>query len=84
MLFADKTEPGAWNLPLFRMFADPFTTAGLVIDPKLHQGFLFEVLDLVKNQRIILDCPAELYDLLLFVGAPSRYVIQRVISKALD
>ena len=29
---ADKTEPGAWNLPLFRMFADPFCTAGLVID----------------------------------------------------
>ena len=25
--FADKTEPGAWNLPLFRMFADPFSTA---------------------------------------------------------
>jgi fructose 1,6-bisphosphate aldolase/phosphatase len=30
---ADKTEPGAWNLPMFRMFADPFTTAGLVINP---------------------------------------------------
>jgi fructose 1,6-bisphosphate aldolase/phosphatase len=81
--FADKTEPGAWNLPLYRMFADPFTTAGLVIDPKLHEGFLFEVLDLIKNRRIVLDCPSELYDLLLFIGAPSRYVIQRVTSKAL-
>ncbi len=28
----DKTEPGAFNLPIFRMFADPFNTAGLVID----------------------------------------------------
>jgi fructose 1,6-bisphosphate aldolase/phosphatase len=26
---ADKTEPGAWNLPLYKMFADPFNTAGL-------------------------------------------------------
>jgi fructose 1,6-bisphosphatase len=33
LCFADKTNPGAWNLPLFRTFADPFTTAGLVIDP---------------------------------------------------
>ena len=27
---ADKTEPGAFNYPLFKMFADPFTTAGLI------------------------------------------------------
>jgi fructose 1,6-bisphosphate aldolase/phosphatase len=81
---ADKTEPGAWNLPLYRMFADPFNTAGLVIDPKMHAGFSFEVHDLFENQRIVFDCPAELYELLLFIGAPSRYVIQSVRSKTLD
>ena len=27
---ADKTEPGAWNLPVYKMFADPFNTARLV------------------------------------------------------
>jgi fructose 1,6-bisphosphate aldolase/phosphatase len=80
---ADKTEPGAWNLPLYKMFADPFNTAGLVIDPKLHEGFLFEVSDLQEDKRILLDCPAEIYDLLLFIGAPARYVVKRVISKAL-
>jgi fructose 1,6-bisphosphate aldolase/phosphatase len=80
---ADKTEPGAWNLPLYKIFADPFNTAGLVIDPKMHDGFVFEVLDLHAQKRIELDCPAELYDLLLFIGAPSRYVVRRVRSKAL-
>jgi fructose 1,6-bisphosphate aldolase/phosphatase len=80
---ADKTEPGAWNLPLYRMFADPFTTAGLVIDPKMHDGFLFEVFDLYEEKRLVFDCPAELYDLLLFIGAPARYVVHRVISKSL-
>jgi len=35
----DKTEPGAFNLPIFKMFADPFNTAGLVIDPTMHSGF---------------------------------------------
>jgi len=37
----DKTEPGAFNLPLYRIFADPFCTAGLVIDPSMHEGFIF-------------------------------------------
>jgi fructose 1,6-bisphosphate aldolase/phosphatase len=82
--FADKTEPGAWNLPLYRMFADPFNTAGLVIDPKMHRGFLLEVHDLFESKRIVFDCPSELYHLLLFIGAPSRYVIKRVMSKTLD
>src|SRR5512136_1799643 len=41
----DKTEPGAFNLPIYRMFADPFNTAGLVIDPACHHGFVFEVWD---------------------------------------
>lgn len=27
IFMADKTEPGAWNLPLYKMFADPFNTA---------------------------------------------------------
>jgi fructose 1,6-bisphosphate aldolase/phosphatase len=36
---ADKTSCGAWNLPLYKMFADPFNTIGLVIAPSLHSGF---------------------------------------------
>jgi fructose 1,6-bisphosphate aldolase/phosphatase len=81
---ADKTEPGAWNLPLFRMFGDPFNTAGLVIDPKMHKGFAFEVHDLFENRRVVFECPGDLHDLLLYIGAPSRYVIKRVTSRTLD
>ena len=81
---ADKTEPGAWNYPLFKMFADPFNSAGLVIDPKMHEGFIFELYDLFEDKRMLLDCPSEMYDLLMFIGAPARYVIHRVISKFMD
>jgi fructose 1,6-bisphosphate aldolase/phosphatase len=81
---ADKTEPGAWNLPLFRMFGDPFNTAGLVIDPKMHKGFSFEVHDLFENRRVTFDCPGDLHDLLLYIGAPSRFVIKQVASRTLD
>lgn len=68
---------------LYRIFADPFNTAGLVIDPRMHGGFLFEVHDLQQNTRVLFDCPAELHDLLLLIGSPARYVIKRVISKTL-
>ncbi|MEN4017115.1 MAG: fructose-1,6-bisphosphate aldolase/phosphatase [Methanobacterium sp.] len=74
----DKTEPGAFNLPLFRMFADPFCTAGLVIDPSLHEGYEFEMYDVMEHKVIKLKCPEEMYDLLAFLGATSRYVIKRV------
>lgn len=75
---ADKTEPGAWNLPLFKIFADPFNTAGLIIDPALHGGFHFQVLDLTENKMVDLKCPEEMYDLLALIGTPSRYVIAKV------
>ena len=81
---ADKTEPGAWNLPLYKMFADPFTTAGLVIDPKMHAGFTFEVHDLYEGRKIEFRCPQDLYDLLLYIGSPSRYVIKRIRSNTID
>ncbi|NOX61998.1 MAG: fructose 1,6-bisphosphatase [Chloroflexi bacterium] len=82
IFFADKTSAGAWNLPLYRMFADPFTTAGLVISPELHQGFCFVVLDVKENRTIELNAPEEIYDLLAYIGSPGRYTISQVYSRA--
>ncbi|WP_213974900.1 fructose-1,6-bisphosphate aldolase/phosphatase [Tepidanaerobacter acetatoxydans] len=81
IFMADKTEPGAWNLPLYKIFADPFNTIGLVIDPKMHSGFCFEVLDLVEDKKVTFSCPEELYDLLIFLGASNRYVVKSVYTK---
>jgi len=84
MLFfmADKTSPGAWNLPLFRIFADPFNTAGLVIDPKFHGGFRFEVLDVKEHRKIELNSPEEMYDLLILIGSIERFMIKAVYRKS--
>jgi len=84
IFMADKTEPGAWNLPLYKIFADPFNTAGLVIDPKMHQGFDFEVHDLIENKKVVFHCPEEIYDMLVFIGAPGRYCIKSVYSRTLN
>ncbi len=78
---ADKTEPGAWNMPLYKMFCDPFNTAGLVIDSNMYQGFNLQVDDLKEAKKIIFDCPAEIYQMLAFIGAPGRFVIKHVYSK---
>ncbi len=77
----DKTEPGAFNLPVFKIFGDPFTNAGLVVDPDAHMGFRFEVWDIEEHKKVILNCPEEMHDLLALIGAKSRYVIKRVLPK---
>lgn len=77
----DKTAPSAFNLPIYKMFADPFTTAGLIIDPRMHPGFKFEVHDIKEGRRIFLECPEEIYDLISLIGITDRYVIKHVFQK---
>ncbi|MFQ5996451.1 MAG: fructose-1,6-bisphosphate aldolase/phosphatase [Dehalococcoidales bacterium] len=81
IFMADKTSAGAWNMPLYKIFADPFNTIGLVISVNLHTGFAFEVHDVKEHKKIILNAPEEIYDLLIFIGAPSRYAVKAVYSR---
>ena len=75
---ADKTSAGSFNYPLFRVFADPMNTAGLVIDPNMICGFKFEVIDTLENKSIALKCPEEMYELLALIGTVGRYVVSRI------
>ncbi len=75
---ADKTSAGAFNFPLFKIFADPMNTAGLVIDPNMAGGFKFEVMDTMDNTKVILKCPQEMYDLIALIGTVQRYMVSRV------
>jgi fructose 1,6-bisphosphate aldolase/phosphatase len=81
ILMADKTSSGAWNMPLYKMFADPFNTIGLVIAPNMHAGFDFEVHDVKEHKKIIFHSPDEIYDMLVFIGAPARYMIKAVYHR---
>jgi len=81
VFMADKTSSGAWNMPLYKMFADPFNTIGLVIASNMHTGFAFEVHDVKEHKKIVLNTPEEIYDLLVFIGAPSRYPLKAVYSR---
>lgn len=81
VFMADKTEAGAWNFPLYKIFADPFNTAGLVVSPLVGKGFNFEVFDLFDKKKVTLDAPRELYQLLALIGASERYVVKHVYAK---
>ena len=52
VFMADKTSSGAWNLPLYKIFADPFNTIGLVIAENMHNGFSFEVDDVKEHKQV--------------------------------
>ena len=78
---ADKTSSGSWNMPLYKMFADPFNTIGLVIAPPLHNGFTFEVHDVKEHKKITFNTPEEIYDLLVFIGAPGHYTVKAIYHK---
>jgi fructose 1,6-bisphosphate aldolase/phosphatase len=82
---ADKTDPGAYNFPLYLAFADVMNTPGLILSPKMSKGFRFVITDVNETSadRIIeLNIPEELYDVAALLGDPERYVIESVWSRA--
>jgi len=81
IFMADKTSAGAWNMPLYKMFADPFNTIGLVIAPTMHSGYTFEVIDVKEHKKIRFNSPDEIYDMLVFIGAPARFAVKAVYHR---
>lgn len=84
ILAADKTEPGAFNLPLYLAFADPMYSSGLLLSPELRPGFRFSVLDVTKTERdmeLSLEAPERLYDLATLIRDPHRYAIRAIWSR---
>jgi fructose 1,6-bisphosphate aldolase/phosphatase len=81
---ADKTDPGAYNLPLYLAFADPMNTPGLMLAPNMAKGFRFVIMDVnyTEGDRIIeLNAPEDLYDIAALLRNPERYVIESVWSR---
>ena len=82
---ADKTDPGCFNLPLYLAFADQMNTPGLILSPKMGQGFRFVIMDVnyTEGDRVIeLNAPEQLYDIAALLRDPERYVVESVWSRA--
>jgi fructose 1,6-bisphosphate aldolase/phosphatase len=81
---ADKTEPGAYNLPLYLAFADPMYSSGLLLSEALKDGFTFRIMDVnhLDGDRVItLDAPDRLYDIAALLRDTHRYVIESIWSR---
>lgn len=81
---ADKTEPGAFNLPLYLSFCDPFHNPGLLISPEMKKGFEFTVMDVSATEAdkiVKLSTPPDLYDLAALLRDTEVYVIESILSK---
>ena len=84
VLTADKTRPGAFNLPFYLAFADPMVCAGLLLSRKLHQGFRFVIMDVAyaAHDRVVsLEAPQDLYDLAALLRSPERFAIEAIFSR---
>jgi fructose 1,6-bisphosphate aldolase/phosphatase len=81
---ADKTDPGAYNLPLYLAFADPMNTPGLMLAPSMSKGFRFVIMDVgyTEGDRIIeLNAPEEIYDIAALLRDQERYVVDSIWSR---
>lgn len=79
---ADKTEPSAYSPILSRIFLDPFTTTGLVIDARAKKGFNVTVQDVMDNKKVVMSSPEETLSILSLLGDTSRYAIKGIESRA--
>jgi fructose 1,6-bisphosphate aldolase/phosphatase len=82
---ADKTDPGAYNFPLYMAFADPMNTPGLMLSPSMTAGFKFIIMDVsyTEGDRVIeLSAPEDLYSIATLLRDPERYVVESIWSRS--
>lgn len=83
-LAADKTEPGAYNLPFYLAFADPMYCPGLMLSPTMGQGFSFTIMDVMEtahDRTIVLNAPEDIYDIAALLRDNDRFVIAEVHTR---
>src|SRR4030067_840777 len=85
LLFAaDKTDPGAYNLPCYLAFADPMVNSGLILSPKIGHGYSFRIMDVehTEGDRVIdLNAPEDLYDIAALLRDQERFVVESIPSR---
>jgi len=81
---ADKTDPGAYSLPLYLAFADPMYNSGLLLSPKMTKGFKFTIMDVEHSDAdkvIELNAPEDLYLIAALLRDGERFVVESIHSR---
>jgi len=78
---ADKTEPGAFNYPFYRMFVDTLSNTGLIVNQNLSKGVRINVMDVEKGKIATLNMWEDKPTLEAALMYPGRYVVSTVTTK---
>jgi len=81
---ADKTDPGAYSLPLYLGFADPMHNSGLLLSSKMTKGFKFTIMDVEHSDAdkvIELNAPEDLYLIAALLRDGERFVVESIHSR---
>ena len=78
---ADKTEPGAFNYPFYRMFVDGLSNTGLIVNKSLAKGVKFNVMDVEKAEIAELVLWEDKPVLEAALMYPGRYVVSSIYTK---
>ncbi|MDH3855302.1 MAG: fructose-1,6-bisphosphatase [Nitrosopumilus sp.] len=78
---ADKTEPGAFNYPIYRMFVDSLSNTGLIVNRNLADGVIINVMDVEQGKVASLELWQDKPTLEAALMYPGRYVVDTVTTK---
>ena len=78
---ADKTEPGAFNYPIYRMFVDALSNTGLIVNKNLAGGVKINIMDVEKAQIAELQLWQDKPTIEAALMYPGRYVVDSVTTK---
>ncbi len=81
LVTADKTEPGAFNFPFYRMFCEPSAHSGLLLNPELTKGVKFIVMDVIEGKKADLYTPEDIFTIAAALMYPGRYVVDSVFTR---
>ena len=78
---ADKTEPGAFNYPIYRMFVDTLSNTALIVNKSLASGVKFNIMDVEKAQIAELQLWEDKPTIEAALMYPGRYVVDSVYTR---
>jgi len=78
---ADKTEPGAFNYPIYRMFVDSLSNTGLIVNQNLAGGVIMNIMDVEEGKVARLELWQDKPTIEAALMYPSRYVVDTVTTK---
>ena len=81
LVTADKTEPGAYNLPFYKLFCEPTANTGLLLNPVLTAGVNIRVMDVIEDKYADCYMPEDLFVIAAALMYPGRYVIDSVWTR---